>query len=39
MIRTCFVGSDQDELLIDIVHNFYVSVKMDLDFLDRDLSY
>ena len=36
MICTCFAGWDLYDL--DLVHNFYVSVKKDLDDLDRDLS-
>ena len=37
MICACFAG--WDPYYLDIVHNFSVSVKKDLDDLDRDLSY
>ena len=36
VICTCFAGWDLYDL--DLEHNFYVSVKKDLDDLDRDLS-
>ena len=36
MISTCFAGWGLYDL--DLAHNFYVSVKKDLDDLDRDLS-
>ena len=36
LICTCFAWWDLYDL--DLVHNFYVSVKKDLDNLDRDLS-
>ena len=36
MICTCFAGWDLYDL--GPVHNCYVSVKKDLDYLDRDLS-
>ena len=36
MIWTCFAGWDLYDL--DLMHNFSISAKKDLDYLDHDLS-
>ena len=36
MICTCFAGWDLYDL--DLMHNFSISAKKDLDYLDHDLS-